>query len=121
VLSAFLSRFDGTMRNYAEWRNAMAAEQRKSNRRPIGTRAWVDFGPDARMHQCFIKDMSDTGARLAMALSVPVPPEFVLQFSPDGSVGRRCEVRWRAGIEIGVKFTARIMNGRVIEFASLDC
>ena len=71
--------------------------------------------------QCFIKDMSDTGARLAMALSVPVPPEFVLQFSPDGSVGRRCEVRWRSGIEIGVKFTARIMNGRVIEFASLDC
>jgi PilZ domain len=109
------------MRNYTEWRNAMAAEQRKSNRRPIGTRAWADFGPDARMHQCFIKDMSDTGARLAMALSVPVPPEFVLQFSPDGSVGRRCEVRWRSGIEIGVKFTARIMNGRVIEFASLDC
>ena len=71
----------------------MSAEKRKSKRRPIGTRAWVDFGPDARMHQCFIKDMSDTGARLALALSVPVPHEFVLQFSPDGSVGRRCQVR----------------------------
>jgi len=99
----------------------MPADKRKAKRRPIGTRAWVDFGPDARMHQCFIKDMSDTGARLALVLSVPVPHQFVLQFSPDGSVGRRCEVRWRSGIEVGVKFTARIMNGRGIEFASLHC
>ena len=101
--------------------NAISAEKRRSKRRPIGTRAWVDFGPDARMHQCFIKDMSDTGACLALAFAVAVPHEFVLQFSPDGSVGRRCEVRWRSGIEIGVKFTARIMNGRGIEFAALDC
>jgi hypothetical protein len=99
----------------------MSTDKRRSKRHPIGTRAWVDFGPDARTHQCFIKDMSDTGARLALATSVPIPPEFVLQFSPDGSVGRRCELRWRSGIEIGVKFTARIMNGRGLEFASLDC
>jgi hypothetical protein len=65
--------------------------------------------------------MSDTGARLALALSAPIPHEFVLQFSPDGSVGRRCELRWRSGIEIGVKFTARVMSGRGIGFASLDC
>jgi hypothetical protein len=98
---------------------AMSMEKRRSNRRPIGQRAWLDFGPDTRMHQCFIKDMSDTGARLALALSA-IPHEFVLQFSPDGSVGRRCEVRWRSGIEIGVRFTARTMNGRGIEFASID-
>jgi hypothetical protein len=99
----------------------MSTDKRRSKRRPIGQRAWVDFGPDTRLHQCFIKDMSDTGARLALAVSAHVPHEFVLQFSPDGSVGRHCQVRWRSGIEIGVKFTARVMNGRGIEFASLNC
>jgi hypothetical protein len=34
----------------------------------------------------------------------------VLQLSPDGSVGRRCEVRWRSGMEIGVKFIARLIK-----------
>jgi hypothetical protein len=36
----------------------------------------------------------------------------VLQLAPDGSVGRRCEVRWRNGREIGVKFVARILKAR---------
>ena len=98
----------------------MSVDKRRAKRRPISQRAWVDFGPGSRIHQCYVRDMSDTGARLTLPV-VGAPPEFVLQFSPDGSVGRRCEVRWRAGREVGVRFTARIVKGRKLDFASLDC
>jgi len=99
----------------------MAVEKRRSKRRQIGQRAWVDFGPGSRVHPCLVKDMSDTGARLALIFQGSAPEEFVLHFSPDGSVGRRCQIRWQRGKEVGVKFTARLMKGRRSECGVLDC
>jgi len=96
-------------------------EKRKSKRKPIGQRAWVNFGPGSRLRPCFLRNMSDAGARLALPMAATVPQQFVLHFSPDASVGRRCEVIWQSGTEIGVAFTARLMNMRRIEYASLDC
>jgi hypothetical protein len=99
----------------------MASEKRKSKRRQIGQRAWIDLGLGSRVFQCLVKDMSDTGARLAFAVPGQPPDEFVLQFAPDGSVGRRCQVVWRSRMEVGVKFLARILKGRRGEFGVLDC
>ena len=96
-------------------------EKRKSKRKPVGQPAWIDLGPGSRIYQCFMKNMSETGARLA--LSREAPDQFVLQFSPDGSVGRRCQVIWRSrsGTEVGVKFTARTVKQRRVDFGILDC
>ena len=101
----------------------MSIEKRRARRRPISQRAWVDFGPGTRLQQCVVRDMSDNGARLALGVPGLAPAEFVLQFSPDGSVGRRCEVRWQRGGDIGVKFTARLLNSRRVDsnFGILDC
>jgi hypothetical protein len=99
----------------------MAMDKRKSKRRQIGTRAWVDFGPGSKVQACFVKDMSDAGARLALVTPGMAPREFVLQFAPDGSVGRRCQVRWQRGKELGVQFTARVLKGRSSDVGMLDC
>jgi hypothetical protein len=65
------------------------------------------------MQPCLVKDMSDTGARLDVTLLWESRQTgSLLQLAPDGSVGRRCEVRWRNGREIGVKFVARILKAR---------
>ena len=101
----------------------MAVDKRRARRRQIGQRAWVDFGPGSRVQPCVVKDMSDTGARLVLTSGGLAPAEFVLHFAIDGSVGRRCEVRWQRSGEIGVKFTARLMKGRRAgaEYGLLDC
>src|SRR5262249_53556904 len=93
----------------------MSIDKRKAKRRQIAQKAWVDFGPGSKVQACFVKDMSDTGARLALIAPGMAPREFVLQFAPDGSVGRRCQVRWQRGKEIGVQFTARLIKGRRVE------
>ena len=90
----------------------MRVEKRKAKRRPVGQGAWVNFGPGTRVQQCLIKNMSEVGALLGLGRPGLVPAEFVLQFSPDGSVGRRCQVRWQRGGDIGVRFTERLMNRR---------
>jgi hypothetical protein len=100
---------------------AMSTDKRKAKRRQVGTRAWVDFGPGARVQTCFVKDMSDTGARLALVTPGLAPREFVLQFAPDGSVGRRCQVRWQRGKELGVQFIARLLKGRRADVGILEC
>jgi len=87
-------------------------DRRKAKRRPVGQGAWVNFGPGTRVEQCLIKNMSEVGALLALRRPGLVPAEFVLQFSPDGSVGRRCQVRWQRGGDVGVRFTARLLNKR---------
>ncbi len=99
----------------------MVTEKRKQKRRMTGQRAWVDFGRGWRIQQCVVKDMSDRGACLTLAIPPQMPHEFLLHLSPDGSVSRRCLLRWRAGMEMGVQFTARITHGRRSDYAVLDC
>ena len=99
----------------------MPVEKRKKKRLQIGQRVWVDFGPGSRVQPCVLKDMSDSGARLMLLAREPAPYEFTLQFAPDGSVGRRCQLRWQRGTDLGVKFVARILNGRRKDVGVLDC
>jgi len=99
----------------------MPVEKRRAKRRQIGKRVWVDFGPGSRVQPCVLKDMSDGGARLVLLVREPAPYEFTLQFAPDGSVGRRCQLRWQRGSDIGVKFVARILNGRRKDVRLVDC
>jgi hypothetical protein len=55
---------------------------------------------------CLLKDISASGARLAMESSIQglVLKEFFLLLSSSGLAYRRCELAWVNGDEIGVKF-----------------
>jgi hypothetical protein len=55
--------------------------------------------------ECMVRDMSATGARLKVDGSVSAPDTFELLIPLDG-LEANCEVVWRAGIELGIRFLA---------------
>jgi hypothetical protein len=81
-------------------------EKRKSFRRPVRRAAEVIFGAHEQAVRCVIWDISDSGARLAIARpSAKIPPTFTLVLFKDGSEQRNCEVVWTDTRFVGVKFT----------------
>jgi hypothetical protein len=58
-----------------------------------------------------ISDISDHGARL-FAEGIEIPNQFNLLIGTDErGLRRACEVVWRLGYELGVKFTDRVPAG----------
>lgn len=53
---------------------------------------------------CGVRDMSDSGARLTFEGSVEPPDTFELLIDIDG-IEAACEVVWRRGKEVGVRFS----------------
>ncbi|HEY6258096.1 MAG TPA: PilZ domain-containing protein [Xanthobacteraceae bacterium] len=81
-------------------------EERKSLRRFTRRSATVAFGAGKPSVDCVIWDMSDGGARLAVAHPLAdLPHYFTLDVVKDGSVKRHCEVVWTDTRFVGVKFT----------------
>lgn len=54
---------------------------------------------------CMVRDMSATGARLKVEGSVSAPDTFELLIPLDG-LEANCQVVWRAGAELGIRFLA---------------
>jgi two-component system chemotaxis response regulator CheY len=57
----------------------------------------------ARIVECLVRDLSDSGARIEVANAQDIPTELVLSFD-DGAASRRCLVRWRRHNDLGVEF-----------------
>ena len=62
----------------------------------------VVFNDLMSVYDCAIRDLSDTGALVKINAPVQVPPVFILKFG-NGQV-RRCKVRRRIALELGVEF-----------------
>jgi hypothetical protein len=78
--------------------------ERTHKRKPIERRAWLVDHLRRVQYSCVMSDVSEGGARLELPLGVDVPQIFVLSLTPTGKVLRFCEVRWRRGNAIGVRF-----------------
>jgi len=81
-------------------------EQRKSLRHPIRRAAEVIFGAGEPPVRCVIWDISEGGARLAIAcpLHHGLPPEFTLVMFKNAREQRKCQVVWTDTRFVGVKF-----------------
>ncbi len=80
-------------------------EKRKNARHPMRRAAEVVFDAHEPPVPCVIWDMSEGGARLAVARSLTgLPSTFTLVLYKDGSVRRDCEVVWTDPRYVGVKF-----------------
>src|SRR5262245_6705221 len=55
--------------------------------------------------ECLVRDMSATGARIRVEGSVSAPDTFELLIPLDG-LEANCQVVWRSGVDLGVKFLA---------------
>jgi hypothetical protein len=85
----------------------MSSNRRKSVRRALGYGAKI-VAPDGSWgRDCRVIDVSDGGARLALAEPADLPRNFVLALSERGGAARRCRVVWTTDGEIGVTFERR--------------
>ena len=79
-------------------------DKRKNKRRALGYQARINaIGGDGQI-SCIIKDVSETGARVATHSTDQLPDAFVLCLTVDGSRRRHCRVVWRSETEAGVSF-----------------
>ena len=77
--------------------------RRKSLRRNFSYPAKV-LGPGAVQWDGFIIDISDSGAQLEFFDTQDIPDKFSLLIGGKASVTRTCQVIWRSGDRLGVKF-----------------
>jgi hypothetical protein len=52
-----------------------------------------------------VRDISVTGARVALEDPTIVPDEFVLVFTKNGTVKRKCQIVWRGKSDVGLLFS----------------
>jgi hypothetical protein len=67
--------------------------------------AWIvlNRGTD---RECQVMDISSHGAKVVVQIPSDVPARFELSFLQNDKKRRICEVIWRRGKMLGVKFTA---------------
>jgi PilZ domain len=75
-------------------------EARKSLRQP----GWITLDGGFAVRPCVVQDMSSTGAKITIDDSNMLPAKLRLAFARDARTGRNCEVVWRRGKVLGVKF-----------------
>jgi len=78
-------------------------EQRRSLREDVRFPAWIDIGNGAALRDCTVLDVSDDGARIAIAAPSELPRQFYLVLSKNGT-RRRCRLVWRSAQEVGLAY-----------------
>jgi hypothetical protein len=73
---------------------------RKSLRQP----GWISFEGGFAARPCVVQDMSATGAKVTIDDPNTLPGKLRLALSRDARTGRNCEVVWRRGKSVGIKF-----------------
>ena len=84
----------------------MTEEKRVAARRRVFKGGQITFTGRGAAIDCFIRNISDTGARLTVESAVGIPDTFDLMF--DQGLIRKCEVVWRQATEIGVRFVQTV-------------
>ena len=75
-------------------------EARKSLRQP----GWITLDGGFAARPCVVQDISSTGAKITLDDPNVLPAKLRLAFSRDARTGRNCEVVWRRGSSVGIKF-----------------
>lgn len=82
-------------------------EPRKYRRQPMRRSAAVMLHAERSPVRCVIWDMSEGGARLAIARPTSeLPATFSLLLTKDAKVRRNCEIVWTDNRFVGVKFVS---------------
>ena len=73
-------------------------------RKSVQQAAWIVLDGGFAARSCTVVDLSSTGAKIRTSDPDAVHTKLRLAFSRDGRNGRACEVVWRRGDTMGVKF-----------------
>jgi hypothetical protein len=82
---------------------ALGTKKRES-RKSLHQSGWITLEGGFAARPCVVHDMSTTGAKITIDDPNTLPAKLKLAFSRDARTGRKCEVVWRRGKSVGVKF-----------------
>ncbi|MBR1126577.1 PilZ domain-containing protein [Bradyrhizobium lablabi] len=77
-------------------------EARKSMHQP----GWITLDGGFAARPCVVQDLSSSGAKVTIDDPNTLPAKLRLAFSRDARTGRACEVVWRRGSTVGIKFVS---------------
>jgi PilZ domain-containing protein len=89
---------------------AAQKQRRRLIRRTRQHEAWITFDRDIQSFECQVLDISADGAKLVTDIDAPIGTLFRLSAVPQAVVRRCCEVVWRKGRTVGIKFIVQEDN-----------
>jgi hypothetical protein len=85
----------------------MTLRKKRDVRRSVQQPGWIILDGGFATRACQVLDLSATGAKLTMDDTAILSSSIKLAFSRDGRGARSCNVVWRRGKTLGVRFTDR--------------
>ena len=80
------------------------ATKKRDARKSVSQSGWITLDGGFAARQCVVQDVSTSGARITVDDPDVLPGRLRLAFARDARTGRNCEVVWRRGKSLGVKF-----------------
>jgi hypothetical protein len=82
----------------------MAATKKREARKSLHQSGWITLEGGFAARRCVVRDLSTTGAKITIDDPNMLPAKLRLAFSRDARTGRSCEVVWRRGKSVGIRF-----------------
>ena len=83
---------------------ALATKKKRQVRKSLRQPGWISLDGGFAARPCVVQNMSSTGAKITIDDPNMLPAKLRLAFTRDARTGRPCEVVWRRGKSVGVKF-----------------
>ena len=83
---------------------ALATKKKRQVRKSLRQPGWITLDGGFAARPCVVHNMSSTGAKITIDDPNMLPAKLRLAFTRDARTGRPCEVVWRRGKSVGVKF-----------------
>ena len=78
--------------------------KKREARKSLHQAGWITLEGGFAARRCVVRDLSASGAKLTIDYPNTMPAKLRLAFSRDARTGRPCEVVWRRGQTVGIKF-----------------
>lgn len=85
-------------------KNSMLGAKKREARKSLRQPGWIMLEGGFARRACLVEDLSSSGARITVDDNNTLPAKLRLAFTRDARSGRSCEVVWRRGKTVGVKF-----------------
>jgi hypothetical protein len=82
----------------------MAITTKRETRKSVSQSGWITLDGGFAARPCTVLDLSSTGAKITIDDPNAVTAKARLAFSRDARMGRTCQVVWRRGKTLGIKF-----------------
>ena len=82
-------------------------KKKREVRKSVQQSAWIVLDGGFAARPCVVLDLSATGAKIQTDDPQAVHTRLRLAFTRDAARGRHCEVVWRRGRTLGLKFVRR--------------